>query len=67
MALNKDALKTDLLAMMSHGRDPGWDEDKAADALATAIDTYVRAGLVRGVRVQRDNLVLDQSNEVHLQ
>ena len=76
MALSKDQLKKDLLAMMDKGgTDPAWTKEKAADAPAVAIDAYVRSGAVAGVKVQAVGAVpgippgtlFSQTTEVHLQ
>lgn len=58
MALSKNQLKKSLLDMMEKGStNPDWTPEKAADALATAIDSYVRGGVVTGIRVQPDRVV----------
>lgn len=52
MPLDKNALRDALKASFQQGMtDPGWSQDDAAQALADAIDTYVRAAQVTGVTV----------------
>jgi len=50
MALDKPGLATALKAAFAAGMsDPDWTSDKAADALANAIDLYVRGAAVTGI------------------
>lgn len=52
MALDKNALRDALVAAFQQGLDdPNWTQDDAAQALADAIDTYVRAAAVVNVTV----------------
>jgi DNA-binding transcriptional regulator LsrR (DeoR family) len=69
VALDKNRLKTDLLAMMNSARDEEWTTDQVATAMSGAIDRYVRDGDVVGVSVKdRDaDRVLDQSNKGRVQ
>ena len=50
MALDKPGLATALKAAFAAGlSDPDWTSDQAADALAAAIDLYVRGADVSGI------------------
>ena len=52
MALDKTALRDALVAAFQQGMDnPAWTKEDAAQALADAIDTYVRAAEVVNVTV----------------
>jgi hypothetical protein len=51
MALNKNALRDALLAMMNDAQAQGWSKEQVASAMAAAIDGYVRAGAVSDVIV----------------
>lgn len=52
MALDKNALRDALKAAFQAGLDdPDWSQDDAAQALADAIDAYVRAAAVVNVTV----------------
>ncbi len=51
MALDQKSLRDALLAMMTNAQDHAWTKDQVADAMAAAIDGYVRAGTVNGVVV----------------
>jgi hypothetical protein len=51
MALNKDRLRLALLAMMNQAETEAWTKEQVADAMAGAIDGYVRAGAVSDVVV----------------
>jgi hypothetical protein len=52
MALDKNALRDALKAAFQQGLDdPDWSQDDAAQALADAIDAYVRAAAVVNVTV----------------
>jgi hypothetical protein len=66
MALDKTRLGADLFAMMSDAKDKAWTARQVADAMAAAIDTYVRGADVNGVRaVLPDGKVAVQSGPVH--
>jgi hypothetical protein len=50
--LDKDALRDSLIAAFQQGMDdPDWTKEDAAQAMADAIDTYVRGAEVVGVEV----------------
>jgi len=50
MALDKPGLVTALKAAFQSGmNDPAWTQDQAAEALADAIDAFVRTGEVNGI------------------
>jgi len=67
VSLVKDDLKKGLLDMMSTAQDQNWSKEQVADAMATAIDSYVRAGTVTGVVVTiADGTPATQSNSVSL-
>ena len=52
MALNRHKLADDILAVLTERqRDQAWTPRQVADGMAAAIDTYLRAGDVNGVRV----------------
>ena len=55
MSLNKAKLGDDLLAMMNSAKDQGWNPEQVADAMAAAIDSYVRGGDVTGVTARMPN------------
>jgi hypothetical protein len=66
MALNKATLGADLLAMMKNAEAKSWAPEQVADAMAAAIDSYVRGGDVNGVRAVLPNgQVAVQSSAVH--
>jgi hypothetical protein len=53
MALDRNALATALLAGFQMGMDdPDWTKEQAAEAMADAIDTYVRGAAVTGISTQ---------------
>ncbi len=53
MPLDRNALATALAAGFQQGiDDPNWSGDKAAQAMADAIDAYVRGAQVTGVATQ---------------
>jgi hypothetical protein len=59
MPLDKTALRDALKAAFQQGlADPDWTQDDAAQALADAIDAYVRAAQVVGISVN----VVDAGN-----
>lgn len=53
--LNKTKLAANLLKNFTDGKNQGWDEKQAADALAEAIAQYVEGALVEGVTVEVRN------------
>jgi hypothetical protein len=55
MALNKNQLKNAIVAAMRQAKDEGWTEVQVADAWAKAIDDYVRAAVVKNVKVDITN------------
>lgn len=66
MALNKMKLGDELLAMMTNAKDQAWSPHQVADAMAAAIDTYVRAIDVNGVQATLPNgQVAVQASAVH--
>jgi DNA-binding transcriptional regulator LsrR (DeoR family) len=67
MALDKNSLKNDLVAMMNNAKAQAWSEEQVATAMANAIDRYVRAGDVVGVTVKGNNLTFDQTNKGRVQ
>jgi hypothetical protein len=68
MALVKNDLKTSLLAMMNDAQAKGFSKDQVADAMATAIDNYVRQGVISGISVTlADGTQASQSGSVTLQ
>jgi hypothetical protein len=60
MALDKTALAEQLKEIFTDAKDNSWPSDQVADALADAIDQYVRGAKVTGVQVE----VKDLSNTV---
>jgi hypothetical protein len=68
MSLNKNQLKDDLIAMMNAAvKDPSWSMEQTAQAMADAIDTFVRTGSVSGVKVRSAELTLNQEGDVKVQ
>ena len=66
MALDKKKLGADLLAMMNTAKDQGWSPQQVAEAMAGAIDSYVRAGDIKGVQVSLPGgQLLTQTAAVH--
>jgi hypothetical protein len=65
MPLSKPALKSALQDVFTRAKDEGWSVDRVAAGLADAIDAYVRAGAVRGVRV--DPATFDQNRDGRLE
>ncbi len=63
MPLDKNQLKTDLEAMMNSAKERAWTTSQVADAMATAIDRYVRAGDVLDVKVTVGGQVYEQSSK----
>jgi phage baseplate assembly protein W len=62
MGLNKDVLRDALITAFEQGlSDPEWTKEDAAQAMADAIDTFVRSADVTGVEVD----VVDDSS-VHI-
>ena len=51
MALDKNGLSAALLSMMNNAQEKAWTKQQVADAMAAAIDGYVRAASVSGVVV----------------
>jgi hypothetical protein len=51
MALDKNSLRDALVKMMTNAGEQSWTKNQVADAMAGAIDDYVRAGAVAGVVV----------------
>jgi len=51
MTLDKSGLSKALLAMMNNAQDNAWSKQQVADAMAAAIDGYVRTASVSGVVV----------------
>lgn len=51
MSLDKATLSKDLLTMMNNAQDQAWSKQQVADAMAGAIDAYVRSAVVSGVLV----------------
>jgi len=50
VALNRDVLKSAILAAMNDAESKGWAKDKVADAWASAIHAYVSGAEVSGVQ-----------------
>ncbi|WP_163993092.1 hypothetical protein [Pyxidicoccus caerfyrddinensis] len=50
MALDKQALATKLKDTFKRAKEESWTSDQVADALAAAVDAYVRSAEVVGVR-----------------
>ena len=50
MALNKDQLKSDLKTAFDNATSQSWSTAQIAQAIATAIDTYVTAADVTGIK-----------------
>jgi hypothetical protein len=67
MALDKNTLRNDLLAMMNNAKEQSWTAEQVAGAMSDAVDRYVRGADVVGVKVRGQNLELDQSNRGSLQ
>ena len=68
MSLDKNGLRDALVAMMTAAQEHSWSKNQVADAMATAIDAYVRAGAVSGVVVTLPNgTQVQQSNRASLQ
>ncbi|MBZ4417430.1 hypothetical protein [Myxococcus sp. RHSTA-1-4] len=55
MALNKTELADSIRGLFQKAFDESWSSEQVADALAEAIDTYVRAAAVTGVTVTVTN------------
>lgn len=51
MSLDRNKLSQDLKTAFKNAKDNSWSSDQAADAIATAIDGYVKAAVVSGVHV----------------
>ena len=51
MTLDKSGLSKALLTMMNNAQDNAWSKQQVADAMAAAIDGYVRTASVSGVVV----------------
>jgi hypothetical protein len=67
MSLDKNTLKGDLVTLMNNAKDKSWSVDQVAAAMADAIDRFVRAAEVVGVKVQGEAKVYDQSNKGRVQ
>jgi hypothetical protein len=65
--LNKNQLKTDLEATMNSAKDNAWTTSQVAEAIAAAIDKYVRTGEVTGVKVTVGNQAYDQTTKGRVQ
>ena len=63
MALDKARLKTDLKAMADSANAEKWNQDQTLQALADAIDRFVRGADVIGVKVAIEGITLDQTNK----
>ncbi len=64
MALDRNALRDALVTMMTNAQEKSWTKDQVADAMAGAIDDYVRAGAVSTVVVSlADGTTCNQSNK----
>jgi hypothetical protein len=50
VALDRNALKSAILAAMNNAESKGWTKDQVADAWASAIHAYVSGAEVGGVR-----------------
>lgn len=50
MALSQSALSAKLKTTFKRAKDEGWNSDKVADELASAIHAYVAAGQVGGLK-----------------
>ncbi len=67
MSLVKDDLKQGLLDLMNNAQAHNWSREQVADAMATAIDGYLRAAVVTGVVVSvPGGATATQSNQVGL-
>ena len=55
MALNKTTLKNDLKAVFDSAKAEAWNTGQVAQAMADAIDAYVRAADVKEVKVDPDS------------
>jgi hypothetical protein len=63
MSLDRNGLRDALVTMMNAAQTHNWTKEQVADAMATAIDGYVRAGAVSDVVVTlADGSQLRQSN-----
>jgi hypothetical protein len=67
MALDKNKLKSDLVAMMNDAKEEAWTTEQVATAMSDAIDRYARAAEVVGVEVFGQGHVHAQSNKGRLQ
>ena len=65
MALDKDQLQNDLATAFQSAKDNSWTIEQVCAAIATAIDTYVTAGEIRGLTV--DLTTGSQNNQVKVQ
>jgi hypothetical protein len=63
MALNKNRLEDDLLALMNSAKDEEWTTEQVAAELAQAIDRYVSDADVVDVEVKVGDTEYDQSNK----
>jgi hypothetical protein len=63
MALDKARLKTDLKTMADSANAEKWNQDQTLQALADAIDRFVRGADVIGVKVAIEGITLDQTNK----
>lgn len=55
MALDKTALAASLKDTFLRAKEETWSSDQVADALADALETFVRGGEVNGVQVEVRN------------
>ena len=67
MPLDKNQLKTDLEVLMNGSKDNAWTTSQVAEAIAAAIDRYVRAGDVTGVQVTVADQVYGQTAKGRVQ
>ena len=67
MPLDKNRLKSDLEATMNAAKDNAWNTSQVAEAIASAIDKYVRAGEVTGVKVTVGSQAYDQTTKGRVQ
>ena len=66
MALDKNTLKSDLVAAMNKAKAESWTADQVAAALADAIDRYTRGAAVRGITVNVGNVPYAQAADGNL-
>ena len=56
MPLNKNTLRNAILAAFETAKEEEWEADEVAQALADAIDAFVRSGDVAGVDIEIETL-----------